>query len=68
MTQDVINEINEIKVSIGKIEERLKSIEMLQKNFITKWEFTPVKGIAYGIAVMILSAIISTLIKLVIMK
>jgi thiosulfate reductase cytochrome b subunit len=54
--------INYIKDKVDKIEEKL------EKDYVTRQEFDPVKRLVYGFVVLALTAVMIALIKLVVIK
>lgn len=56
----IANDIQYIKTDVGEIKEKM------EKNYVTREEFDPIKKIVYGIVSVILLAVIGAVIKLVI--
>lgn len=54
-----------LRESLARTEQRLVAIEDRMQHFITRWEFHPVRSLAYGLAGTVLSAILLAILKLV---
>ena len=47
---------------LARIDERLRHIEKMVEDFVTQMEFVPVKMIAFGLAGVVLAAVIAALV------
>ena len=47
---------------LARIDERVRHIERMVQDFVTQMEFVPVKMIAFGLAGVVLAAVIAALV------
>jgi hypothetical protein len=47
---------------LARIDERLKHIERLIDEFVTRIEFAPIKALVFGLAFLMLSAVVTALV------
>jgi len=70
------NSLTETKVLLGRIDERTKSLEKdikeisakLDRDYVSRDEFAPIKRIVYGMVSIILVASVVAMVNLVILK
>lgn len=51
---------------LARIDERLKHIERLIDEFVTRIEFAPIKALVFGLAGLMLSAVVAALVSTVV--
>lgn len=72
-TSSIKKELAEVKVEIEKLKDDMKegsekTRDTLSKNYVTKEEFSPIQRAIYGIATLIITTVIGTLLSLVVHK
>ena len=53
---------------LARIDERVKHLERLVEELVTRIEFAPIKAIVFGLAFLMLSAVVTALVASVIVK
>jgi multidrug efflux pump subunit AcrA (membrane-fusion protein) len=63
-----VKELNEARVRLGVIESELRDVKEAVKALVTRFEFTPVKILVYGMTGTVLSSALVALLSKVIIK
>ena len=50
---------------VASLEVRMQNLERQAQNWVTKWEFYPIRAIGYGLAVLCMTAVIMGMLALV---
>lgn len=53
-------------VLLARIDERLRHIERMIDDFVTRIEFAPIKALVFGLAGLMLSAVVAALVSTVV--
>ena len=56
----------QLHIDVALLKQRVMHLAELVENFVTKWEFMPVKMIAYGMAGALLAGVVAALLATVI--
>lgn len=58
----------EVQRAVDRLEMRVQAVEDALDKAVTRYEFAPVKQIAFGLAALLMVTVLAALLKLVILK
>lgn len=68
-TAAIKRELSDLKIEVEKIKEHIQNDnESNRKSFVTKEEFAPIQRSIYGIATLIITTVVGTLVSIVVHK
>lgn len=68
-TAAIKRELTDLKIEVEKIKEHIKDDnDSNRKSFVTKEEFAPIQRSIYGIATLIITTVVGTLVSMVVHK